>query len=894
MRITPPNLPAGLLFRKRLLQQLQAWQTYNLIRVTAPAGFGKSTTVALWLREIEQLASPARPGIHWITFEAHDSSTSDIVFQIFAQLAANGSSAESHIAGQESPQAAARSICSTITELGHHVVLILDDFHLLQNRDAHTFFQALLHYCPPNLHLVILSRTPLPLEISHRMLANSTLSLSVRDLGFDSAEFLTFVQQSRLTNLSADQVAAIARFTEGWPALLILIDQALQRHEIKQDTSFLLHDSSDDLAAFLDEEVVADMSDDLRSLLLDTSFLPLLLVEISTITSPEIGSRSAAILKAGVAASSGLIAPYRNESIHRSNCYRLHPALRSLLLSQLVQARAHATLQQIRDHAASWLSAHGLVDATLSMASVSRSIDILHQISMHTEQDAEFAADLLLTLGREQIQKSSSATLLHWIDILPESVVLSRPRLVLLHAWSVEFFISPPSSVYIDRLSALLSSTEHEHDPQLAVIRSEISLIRALAAISKLHLSHARIHYESIDFDALPKNSIAEGYACIVHAFVGITEPANLEHRLFELNRAKEIFSRLQWTSGWMAAAYAESWMRRTCADISGALKNCEYSYLALENGGMARSTSYCLALIFHGDLLYHLDQITDARTILQRALQLASNEANLNSLAYHAEIRLQMCDLASGAAVDIEEKADDEKWRQCLHASVPFVSASTACLRVQRDVGIGRPDRILQTLASIDIIDSDQISDAPLGHQISVLLQKVFAAQDFNHVDKLLREIRQRCEQQGWRLFSLHAQALQLVHRLRLSADQWDLRMLDDLLTQIESTGLHRLVLNYPQLTPMLALSRHPIGQRLLQKIKASNAVNPFHLTNHEVRILRLLSADHSSDEIARQLNISVATVRTHVRHIYTKLDVHNRSDAIRTARAAGVLDAA
>ena len=117
---------------------------------------------------------------------------------------------------------------------------------------------------------------------------------------------------------------------------------------------------------------------------------------------------------------------------------------------------------------------------------------------------------------------------------------------------------------------------------------------------------------------------------------------------------------------------------------------------------------------------------------------------------------------------------------------------------------------------------------------------------------------------------------------------------MLDDLLTQIESTGLHRLVLNYPQLTPMLALSRHPIGQRLLQKIKASNAVNPFHLTNHEVRILRLLSADHSSDEIARQLNISVATVRTHVRHIYTKLDVHNRSDAIRTARAAGVLDAA
>jgi LuxR family maltose regulon positive regulatory protein len=847
---------------------------------------------ALWTRELAQLSDAERPSVRWGTFERHDDSTAAVVPQLVALLTSIDGVHTIVQDVHEPAFTAAHQICSAIAHHARPIVLVLDDFHLLHDSAALAFVQALLEHCPPNLHLVLLSRTPLPLDISRLTLQAAVLSLFQRDLSFDAAEFVVFVQQSRIAKLDAAQISDIQRFAEGWPAILVLINHLLRHYEPESGNSFLLHDSSDDLATFVEHEVIAALPDALRTLLVDTSFLPLLFIGLCKLAAPATHADHAKILKDAVASTCGLIAPFGVACSHGLASYRVHPVLRRFLLAQLAQTRDAEVLHTMRTQAACWLDANNLVDATLDTACIAPSSEIIQHLTMHTSTDAEFAADLVAAAGPATLTKGDMATQSRRISTLPEAVLLARPRLLFDQVWHTFDFATVRNFTYADRISTSLRVAAVRQDPHLAAHRSEAGIFNALESITMIMLDRAQKAFAAVDASQFAYDSIPAGFACIARAFLRFSEPPTLEHRLSELKRAKEIFSRLQHSSGWMAAAYAESWIRRSCADVQGALKNFEYSYLALEKGGLAQSKHFLLALIFHSDLLLSLDRIIDARTLLQRALRLVEQKPDLAPFAYHAGLRLQMCALSAGAYIEIDEVSDAQDWIRCLNHTTPFISASTAAVRIQRDIRLGRPDRNLHTLASIDLIDSDTQLDMSLGHQIAALGHRVHTGNNHGQIAEALEKFRENCLHLGWTFFALQARVLQLVHSLRLDAVEWNQPMMDELLTQIEATGLQGLILNYPQLAPMLEKSRHPIAEGLLQKLHAAAATHPWRLSTHEMRILRLMGDNLSPDDIAVRLRISISTVRTHVRHIYEKMNVHTRAEALRAASIAGILD--
>ena len=147
-----------------------------------------------------------------------------------------------------------------------------------------------------------------------------------------------------------------------------------------------------------------------------------------------------------------------------------------------------------------------------------------------------------------------------------------------------------------------------------------------------------------------------------------------------------------------------------------------------------------------------------------------------------------------------------------------------------------------------------------------------------------------------GWTAFSMQARVLRLVHALKRDTTQWDLHLLDALLTQIESTGMHRYVLDFPQLALMLNMSKLPFAEVLLQKIARhshSLPADPFNLTHQEVLVLRRIADGRNTDEIALDMQITPGTVRSHVRNAFLKMNVHHRTEAIKVARDAGLFDA-
>jgi LuxR family maltose regulon positive regulatory protein len=114
------------------------------------------------------------------------------------------------------------------TDPGHGFVLVLDDYHVINTQSIHDALTCLLDHLPPQLHLIMASRSEPPLPLARLRARNQLLELRTADLRFTSGEAATFLNQVMGLNLSAGDVAALESRTEGWIAGLQLAALAMQ------------------------------------------------------------------------------------------------------------------------------------------------------------------------------------------------------------------------------------------------------------------------------------------------------------------------------------------------------------------------------------------------------------------------------------------------------------------------------------------------------------------------------------------------------------------------------------------------------------------------------------------------------------------------------------------
>ncbi len=408
-----PDRGHQLISRSALVDALRTGQAHKLTLVDAPAGWGKTTLLAQWAVEEQGQARFA-----WLSLDPADNDP----VRFWSYVVATLQQAEPRLAADAFKLLQARAdprevvlptLLNELTKLEDGLVLVLDDYHLVSDRDIHEQLAFVIDHMPPTLRLVLATRSDPPLPLARLRAGGDLLEVRARELRFGEAEADLLLNDVLALDLAAKQVTLLCERTEGWAAGLYLA--ALSLAGRRDAGAFITAFAGDNrhIVDYLSAEVLDGQPTRLRTFLLRTSVLERLS-----------GPLCDAMLQ--TSASGALL-----ERIERANMflvpldssrrwYRYHHLFGELLRNEL--ARTEPDLVPVlHQRAALWFQAEGFLDSA-----------VRHLVA---GRDFAGSAELIAASWGAEFNRGRLATVRGWLDLLPERVVTEDPRLCLARAW---------------------------------------------------------------------------------------------------------------------------------------------------------------------------------------------------------------------------------------------------------------------------------------------------------------------------------------------------------------------------------------------------------------------------------------------------------------------------
>ncbi|MBZ0297069.1 MAG: LuxR family transcriptional regulator, partial [Anaerolineae bacterium] len=267
-----PRPRPNMVRRPRLIERLNQGLHGKLTLISAPAGFGKTTLVSEWITDCEGQVA-------WLSLDEGDSDPTRFLVYLIAALQTIapdiGKSIEGLLQAPQAPpiESLLTALLNEIMTISGDFVLILDDYHILDNQSIDSGVAFLIEHLPPQMHLVITTREDPQLPLARLRVRGQLTEIRAADLRFTPAEAAGFLNQVMNLELSADDVAALEARTEGWIAGLQLAALSMQG---QKDISHFIQSFTGTHHFVLDylvEEVLHQQSEDIQAFLLYTSIL---------------------------------------------------------------------------------------------------------------------------------------------------------------------------------------------------------------------------------------------------------------------------------------------------------------------------------------------------------------------------------------------------------------------------------------------------------------------------------------------------------------------------------------------------------------------------------------------------------------------------------------------
>ncbi|MFN2196793.1 MAG: LuxR C-terminal-related transcriptional regulator [Anaerolineales bacterium] len=420
LHVPPP--PRTIVPRARLIAQLEAGLQGQLVLISAPAGFGKTTLLAEWAAGCD-----GERWISWVHLDVSDNDLGHFLSYVVAALQIHqpdlGEAALSGLFAMPpaSMEAALGSLINELNAIDRDLVLILDDYHQIGAADIHAAVDFLIEHAPVNLHLVMTTRTDPPLPL-HRLRARGQLTeLRADALRFNRAESELFLEQAAGQPLAAADLADLDRRVEGWVAGLQMVALRLKDQPDAHEFIASFSGSNRYIMDYLSEEIYSQQPDYLQAFLLKTSVLDRLS-----------GPLCEAVL-AQDAPESRYPAQQLLEHLERANLflipldenrewYRYHHLFAGLLNQRLRQTWPEA-LPGLFRRASAWCADNGFIDEAIKYALAG--------------DDAEAAARVVESQALELLKIGALNTLMGWLHKLPEQTIRARPWLSVHQAWGL-------------------------------------------------------------------------------------------------------------------------------------------------------------------------------------------------------------------------------------------------------------------------------------------------------------------------------------------------------------------------------------------------------------------------------------------------------------------------
>jgi LuxR family transcriptional regulator, maltose regulon positive regulatory protein len=888
-----PRRRPGLVARPRLIDRLSRGAESALTLVSAPPGFGKTSLLADWLAA----AGVDERCTAWLSLDQRDNDPALFWTYLVAALKTAvpgvGGSALSLLESPQPPMDIVRA--TLINDLGatsSDVVVVLDDYHVIEARDVLDGMAFLVEHLPPQIHLVIASRADPALPLARLRGRGELIEIRAADLRFTPEEAAAYLNGVMGLGLTAADVTALEDRTEGWIAALQLA--ALSMRGRDDVAGFIAGFAGDDryIVDYLVEEVLQRQSDQVRRFLLQTSILDRLSGPLCDAVTGRDGGKA-------------MLETLDRENLFliplddRRQWYRYHHLFADVLQAHLLDE--HPTdVSDLHRRASVWYEQNGEPSEAIRHALVAK--------------DFERAADLIEPAVPATHQYRQEVTLRRWLEALPQDLLRVRP--VLSNAYAGSLLVRGE----VEGVESYLQDAERWLDPTTgrppgSLARSPEMVVvdeegfRALPASVAVHRAgQARI--------------LGDAAGTVAHARRALDLVSEDDH--LGRGAAAALLGLVYWTNGDLDAArrwYADGMTSLekagylsdvvggaiTLADLSiaqGRLREAMSTY----QRGLRIATEHAPPVLrgaadMHvgmSQLLYERNELDAARQHLLTSRDLGEH-AGLPKNQYRwrvAMARIRAAEGDLGAALDLLNEADrlyvsdfspDVRPIPALRAQVwvaqgrlgealdwarerglsveddasylhefehlIFARVLLACYRAERPAG-----SIREVILLVERLLRAAEEGARTGSVLEILVVQALAQQTQGDIPGALAPLQRAltlAEPEGYvRTFADEGPAMASL--LRAAAKQGMVRSyIGSLLAAFDTTG-----------------DRGRVKQGLIEP-----------LSERELDVLRLLRTDLDGPDIARELVVSLHTVRSHTKNIYAKLGVNSRRAAVRRA---------
>lgn len=874
----------------RLREGLRSGRKLTLI--SAPAGFGKTTLLSEWVADAQ--GRDSQLGVGWLSLDAGDNDPSRFLTYLVSALqrADPALSSEALSLPLTSCEPALTSLINEVAQSSKEIILVLDDFQLIEEKSIRDALVFLLDRLPSNLHLVISSRSDPLLPVARLRAGGELTELRAADLRFTPDEAATFLNQMVEPELSADDVAALDKRTEGWIAGLQLA--ALSMQGITDVSGFIrgFTGSNRFVIDYLAEEVLQRQPDHVRDFLLRTAILDRLTGPLCDAVTGQPGSSQ--VLES-LERDNLFVVPLDD----RRQWYRYHHLFADVLRARLLRDQPER-IPHLHGLASEWHEQNHLPENAVTHALAAK--------------DFERAARVIEGVVPAVRKSRQDATLLRWLTLLPEEVIDRRPVLGVYRAWSSLVSgdvgaVEPRLRVAERALAARTDDGTPAHDSvageELRTLPVTIAVYRAAAAQARGDVAAMVTYAEQALELTGPDDHLGRGAAA---GFLGLASWAtgDLEAGLRAFG---EVRTSLR-LAGNLVDMLATTVVLADMLIPQGRLREAHRSYeqtlqLAAEQGEPPPQST--------ADLHVGLSELLRERNELPAAAgHLATSEALGEYASSHenrhrwfiAMARLRQTEGQLDAALDLLSTAEG-LYRRGFFPEVRPIAAMKARIWIEQ----GRFDEAAAWARDQGLSTEDDLSYLrEFGHitVVKLLIAKHRAEpreRTIQAATGLLDRLLVAAEAGGRTGSAIEILVLQALANQAQGRIPSALAQLERALTLAEPEGYSRLFAD--EGAPMTALLRAAADagvrpdyvHRLSLAIGQADGVGvsirgiPDALSARELHVLRLLATELSGPQIARELYVSLNTLRTHTRHIFGKLDVNSRPEAVSRAAELGVI---
>lgn len=879
-----PVLRGDVIRRGRILDLLERGRASKLVLVHAPAGYGKTTQMIQWLKHLEG----AGEGVAWITVDAQDNAAAHFRQRVCMALA-GGRCRE------------AMDILASINACASdhaRFTLFLDDIDALGDPEAIRVLELLVDYTPPNLHIVMGSREVPALPLGRLRARGDLLEIDFEVLRFLRAEAAQLLYVRGGTDLARPDLDRLVERTEGWAAALHLVALSFARGADRDAVLGQLTGSRLEVVEYLEADVIGKLAEVTRRFLLETSVLRRLSPELCEAVTGL--SDCAAILQRLDTAGMFLL-PLDDSR----RWYRYHALFAEFLRDQLRRTSPDAP-SRIARKAADWCATNGFpVDAIEYSLQAGDTDQALALIDGYVGEHA--------AIGR-------FPTIRRWLSAMPAEALERHPRLLLANAWSQAFLLG---SVEAERVLEQVRRLARTPGSPASVARTLLVLEPVLqihaGKVAEATASSEAAWEEFGDSAVTERGTLAN---ILAYAYIGAGRHEDAARRMRDAAACFPDPRRHQ-----IGLAYAcrnNGVAEAVVGNLRGAIQRFEQvgTYTGADEGdtaleidpGFVRSlaSGYCAAIHYERNRLDEAESWIE----LHRRYRESTTVVDALILAYLVETRIHR-------ARDDIVRAEEVLLAATRHGGQvghPRLVTAIEWERVRLMLIEGDVERARILASSIEdaeapvmapayVLPHEEVEGAGIERlrlQIGIgRLQEALQGIEVQvaHARKYLRRRRLA------KLLVLQALAMEadgqpqaalgsLIEALRMARTMGAIRTFAD-----EGPACGRLL--QALVNDRAIVADRGLGGHLARVIEAClpasasveagaeplAAAPSDRLSTREIQILQRLSQGYSNLAVAQQLFVSPNTVKWHLRQIYEKLHVGNRSQAVFIARQQGLV---